>query len=401
MKTCVIAFSGGLDTSYLAASVSEQYGFQRVITCTVNTGGFSSEDMKNIEERAYECGAHAHFGIDAQDEFFNEVIQYLIFGNVSRDGYPLCVGSERLIQARAALSIAQAENAETMIHGSTGAGNDQYRFDVATYVIGQGKIKVLAPVREGGISREISTQYLLSKGISVPSKNSKYSYNVGLWGVSIGGTETHTSSGLLPDDAWHRSEKFLNEECTLVLSFEKGVPTSLTVGNEKISGSVLVISKLNEIGFQLGIGRHYQVGTAIPGKKGRLGYQSPAADILYEAHRVLEKHTLTQKQISFKKSVAEEFGRLIHEAYFLDPLVDDLKSFLLSSQERVTGEVSVVLSPFRINSAVVKQSPFDLLMVKGATYGETSESYSGREAEGAAKLHGFEQRLWWGLSSLK
>lgn len=397
MKTCVVAFSGGLDTSYIVASVKEKYGFEKIVTCTVNTGGFTPDEMKSIEARAYECGAHVHYGIDAQDEFFSEVIKYLIFGNVSRDGYPLCVGSERLIQARAALKLAHKENAQSFIHGSTGAGNDQYRFDVASYVIGQGSIKVIAPVREGGVSREESTKYLLSKGISVPEKNSKYSYNVGMWGVSIGGTETHSSSGILPEGAWHKSEKLIQRDVVVRVSFEKGVPVSLSFDSVTLDSPVEIISALNDVGYSLGIGRHYQVGTALPGKKGRLGYQSPASDILYEAHRVLEKHTLTQKQIGFKKIVAEEFGKLIHEAHFLDPLIEDLRAFLISSQERVSGEVEIVLSPFRINSAVVKYSPYDLLMVKGAVYGEISESYSGRDAEGAAKLHGFEQRLWWSL----
>lgn len=312
-QKAIVAFSGGLDTSMLVPYMAHKYDVKDVVTCTVDTGGLSDTEISTITARAKEVGSVEHIHIDASNDFYNEIIKYLIFGNVSRDGYPLCVGAERLIQAREVVKVARQKNIETVVNGSTGAGNDQYRFDLVAYVLGQGDvskgqspIKTLAPVRDDGIKREFSQQFLKDRNISVSAKTT-YSYNVGLWGVSIGGKETHTADGLLPEDAWYSQIDNSVTSKTVEIDFNEGQPTQMRVDGASINGAVPIIKQLAIIAGQMGIGRHYHVGTSIPGKKGRVAYESPAADVLYEAHSTLEKLTLTQEQIFFKKSVATEF----------------------------------------------------------------------------------------------
>ncbi len=400
MSTGVVAFSGGLDTSFLVPFAREHYGVERLITCAVDTGGFDAAEKARIAARSKEVGADGHVLVDAAQAYYDEIIRFLIFGNVSRDGYPLCVGAERLIQAQECLKVARAEAAEFFFHGSTGAGNDQYRFDVAAQVLGQSigdgsnaAISCIAPVREHGITRQRSTAFLKERGIEVKQKTTAYSYNVGLWGVSIGGKETLTSSGLVPDDVWHSRPDTKVPPTTIKIAFEKGELVGLSARDISLTDPVSIIRRLTEIGSAYSLGRHYHVGTSVPGKKGRLAYESPAADLLYEAHRTLEKHVLTQAQIAAKKPLAEEFGRLVHEARIFEPLLNDIKAFLQSSQARVTGAATVHLAPGRI-TAVTVESPYDLLGAAGATYGEVAEAYSGADAAGAAKLHGFEQALY-------
>jgi argininosuccinate synthase len=396
MTTALIAFSGGLDTSFLTQFCREAYNVTRVITCTVNTGGFDETDMKSIAARSKELGADQHISRDGSRSLYDSIIKYLIYGNVSRDGYPLCVSSERLTIAIECLHACREVGADLFIHGSTGAGNDQYRFDVAAQVLSQGTVQYRAPIREFGITRAFATNYL-QRGISVAAKTTEYSYNPGLWGVSIGGRETLCSDGLLPEDAWHsRPDESLKEK-EIVLTFDKGELSSLVVDEEETKDPVAIIRKLSEIGSAFAIGRHYHVGTSIPGKKGRLAYESPAADIIYEAHRTLEKVTLSQAQITGKKPLAETFGAMIHEAKMFDPYLDDIRAFLQSSQRRVSGACTVRLIPHAITSVRVR-SPYDLLATKGSTYGEDSSVYSGADAAGSAILHGYEQRLYHSVS---
>ncbi len=400
MKTGLIAFSGGLDTSFLVPFAREQYGMDRIITCAVDTGGFDDAEKARIAARSKEVGADEHVLIEAAPDYYDQIIKFLIYGNVSRDGYPLCVGAERLVQAQKCLEVARAKKADAFFHGSTGAGNDQYRFDVAAQVLGQGggdgrnkAIECIAPVREHGITREFSTKFLKDHGIEVHAKNTNYSYNVGLWGVSIGGKETLTSEGLIPDEVWYSQPDAAAAPTTIEIAFKQGELSGLKLGGETLSDPVAIIRRLTEVGNAYGLGRHYHVGTSIPGKKGRLAYESPAADLIYEAHRILEKHVLTQAQIGAKKPLAEEIGRLIHEAKIFEPLLEDIKAFLKSSQARVTGTATVHMTPGRI-AAVTIESPFDLLGAAGATYGEMADAYTGEDAAGAAKLHGFEQALY-------
>lgn len=397
MKTALIAFSGGLDTSFLTLFAREAYGVDTIVTCTVNTGGFSPADSEMIAARSKALGADRHVYIDASQRFYDTIIKYLIFGNVSRDGYPLCVGSERLVIAEACIQACKEVGANIFIHGSTGAGNDQYRFDVPASVIGQGTIECRAPIREFGITRTQAAQYLEERGFPVSAKTTDYSYNPGLWGVSIGGKETLCSDGLLPDEAWYSHPDNGRTTATLEIDFTLGELSQLRVDGETISEPVRIIQRLAQAGNAFGIGRHYHVGTSIPGKKGRLAYESPAADIIYEAHRALEKVTLSQAQISGKKPLAETLGALIHEAKMFDPFVDDIKALLTSSQRRVTGSCSVRLIPNAIASVTVS-SPYDLLAARGSTYGEVSSAYSGTDAAGATLLHGYEQQLYHSLT---
>jgi argininosuccinate synthase len=396
MTTAVLAFSGGLDTSFLVPYSREKYGVSKVITCTVNTGGFDAQEAQRIAMRSKEVGADRHVYVDASKSYYDQIIKFLIYGNVSRDGYPLCVSSERLIIAQEALRLCDKINANYFIHGSTGAGNDQYRFDVAAQVLGDGRIVCKAPVREFGITREFSASFLRQRGVTVTEKGTTYSYNPGLWGVSIGGGETLRSDGLIPEDAWYSRPLSSAKEGTLDIAFDKGRVSELKYEGQVISDPVSIIRRLAEIGNDYGIGRHYHVGTSVPGKKGRLAYESPAADIIYEAHRTLEKIVMTQAQITGKKPIAEAFGQLVHEAKVFDPYLDDLKAHLTSSQRRVTGTCHVVLAPGYIK-AVTAKSPYDLLAVKGAVYGETSTAYNGTDAAGSALIHGFEQRLYHSL----
>lgn len=398
-KKAIVAFSGGLDTSMLVPYVKEKYGFEDIVTCVVDTGGMNDGEIKTVAARAKEVGSDEHIYINASNDFYNEIIKYLIFGNVTRDGYPLCVGSERLIQAREVVKAARQKDIDVVVHGSTGAGNDQYRFDLVAYVLGQknsenniNEISVLAPVRDDGIKREFSQNYLREKNISV-SEKAVYSYNVGLWGTSIGGKETHTSDGLLPDQAWYSAIDASLSDVMIELDFMEGEPALLRQGEIEIKGSISIIKHLAKLGGSMGIGRHYHVGTSIPGKKGRVAYESPAADILYEAHATLEKLVLTQQQIFFKKYVANEFGRLVHEAKFFDPLLDNLKAFLESSQSRVTGTCTIYLRQGCIG-AVTVQSPYDLLSASGSLYGEYADFYSAQDALGSSKINAYEQVIY-------
>lgn len=403
MTTAVVAFSGGLDTSFLVPFVREKYNVDRIVTVAVDTGGFSAADETRIAARAKEVGSDAHHFIHGSEAFYNEIIKYLIFGNVTRDGYPLCVGAERLIQAKEVMRIAHETDAEFFMHGSTGAGNDQYRFDLVAYVLGQvggpsnRALEVRAPVREFGITRLQSTDFLKAKGVVVEEKTTNYSYNVGLWGVSIGGKETLSANGLIPEDIWWSQPDRSLTSSEVFIDFEAGEPVRISSPLGEAEGPVEVVRKLAEIGNRFAIGRHYHVGTSVPGKKGRLAYESPAADILYEAHRMLERLVMTQAQINGKKQLAEEFGRLIHEAKFFDPYIEDIKAYLQSSQRRVTGRAHVRLAQGYI-PAVTVETPFDLLSAEGATYGETSSAYTGVDAAGATRLNAFEQRLYHSLS---
>lgn len=394
-KTAIVAFSGGLDTSMLVPYMRENYNLDNVITCVIDTGGMSEDEKKAVAARSKEIGSDEHLYVDASAAFYDEIIKYLIFGNVARDGYPLCVGSERLIQAREVIKFAKEKGVKLVANGCTGAGNDQYRFDLAVYAIGGDSVKSIAPVREHGITREFSQKFLKDRDITVAEK-SQYSYNAGLWGVSIGGVETHTSDGLIPEHAWYSEIDESLKSMAVEVVFEEGELVSLRADGKNYEGAVEVIKKLAIIGGKFGIGKHYHVGTSIPGKKGRIAYESPAADIIYEAHRTLEKHTLTQAQIFHKKGVADELGKLIHEAKFFDPLMDDLRAYLKNSQKRVSGVCKIELKPNYIESVIIN-SKYDLLGAGGSLYGEHADFYDAADAEGSAKINAYEQVIYKGL----
>lgn len=387
----VLAFSGGLDTSFCVPYLAETYGVD-VHTVTVNTGGVTPADADAIEARAMELGAAAHHLVDGRDELYDDHLSYLIKANVARGGvYPLCVGPERVVQARAVVGVAHAIGASTVAHGSTGAGNDQVRFDVALHLLGD-DLDVLAPIRELGLSRDESTAYLTDRGFSVPSDTTTYSINRGLWGTTVGGAETLTTEQPLPDDAYPDTvapQDAPDAPQTITIAFEEGLPVA--VDGAAMDG-VTLVEMLNDVGGRHGVGRDIHVGDTILGIKGRVGFEAPAAAILLTAHRELEKVVLSKWQQVQKDQLGSFYGRLMHEAQFFDPVMRDVEAFLDSSQQVVTGHVTVQLYKGTAQVQGVT-SPHSMFDASTATYGEENALWSGRDAEGFTKLAGVQAML--------
>ena len=387
----VLAFSGGLDTSFCVPYLSETYDTS-VITVTINTGGVDASEADAIEARAYELGAAEHVLIDGRDELYADHLSYLIKGNVLRgDVYPLCVGPERVVQARGIVDVAQRVGAEAVAHGSTGAGNDQVRFDVALQILGD-DLEVLAPIRELGLSREESTAFLKERGFDVPADTTSYSINRGLWGTTIGGKETHTTHEPLPDDAYPdtvSAAEAPGEPAELTIDFEQGLPVALN--GESMDG-VALVEALNDLGAQHGVGRNIHVGDTILGIKGRVGFEAPAPLILIEAHRELEKIVLTKWQQVRKKQLGDFYGRLLHEGQYFDPVMRDVEAFLDSSQEVVTGTATVKLFKGHITVQGCT-SPHSMFDASTAKYGEEHALWDGRDAQGFTKLAGVQAKL--------
>jgi argininosuccinate synthase len=388
----VLAFSGGLDTSFCVPYLSETYETS-VVTVTVNTGGIDAEEADAIEARAHELGAAKHVLVDGRDELYTNHLSYLIKGNVLRgDVYPLCVGPERVVQARGIVDVAQQVGAEAVAHGSTGAGNDQVRFDVALQILGGDDLEIIAPIRELGLSREASTAFLTERGFDVPADTTSYSINRGLWGTTIGGKETHTTHEPLPDAAYPDTVSPAQAPDTpaeLTIDFEQGLPVAL---NGEAMNGVALIEALNALGAQHGVGRNIHVGDTILGIKGRVGFEAPAPLILIEAHRELEKLVLTKWQQYQKDHLADFYGMLLHEAQHFDPVMRDVEAFLDSSQEVVTGTVTVQL--FKGHIAVQGgTSPHSMFDASTATYGEEHALWDGRDAEGFTTLAGVQAKL--------
>jgi argininosuccinate synthase len=396
----VLAFSGGLDTSRCLVDLSKEY---EVHTCTVDTGALTEEDRADIAGKAKLLGAVSHKLIDAKQVYFSDVIQYLIKGNVLKGGvYPLSVGAERGFQAKLTIEYANEIGAEAVAHGSTGAGNDQFRFDMAIQVLAP-EMEIIAPVRENNWSRQNHIDALKSYNMPIPAKP-LYSINAGLWGTTIGGVETQAdfveengqkrftgSWNYLPDEAFEAAGHNIDinkTEKEITIGFESGVPTSL---NGEDFNAVDLIEKLNLLGDEYGIGRAIHIGSTVLGSKGRVGVAAPGPILLIEAHRELEKIILTKSQLYLSKVLSGEYERLIHEGLYLDPSVDDIKSYLDTCQKDVTGEVRIKLVP---NSFVVMgyRSPNNLLGY-GASYGEQSLSFSGEDAKGFSKIYALESKI--------
>ncbi|QSQ24516.1 argininosuccinate synthase [Pyxidicoccus parkwayensis] len=387
-KNVVLAFSGGLDTAFCTVYLREQ-GYN-VTTVTVDTGGFPPEQLANIAALSSKLGAVAHHTVDARDTLFQGYLRYLIAGNVLRGQvYPLSVSAERACQAVEAVRMARELGAQAIAHGSTGAGNDQVRFDVAFRSLAP-ELELLTPIRTLGLSRQQELSFLAERGIHMPPKLGSYSVNEGMWGTSVGGRETLDSWSALPEAAFPGGVIPTDlKPRTLTLSFEQGIPSALD--GEKLS-PVKLVETLNAIGRTYGIGRGVHLGDTILGIKGRVGFEAPAAHLLITSHRELEKLVLSGKQLFWKESMGNLYGSLLHEGHFFDPLVKDLEAFLTSSQERVTGEVRLVLHPRTMVVEGVK-SPHSLMDAKVATYGEANVLWTGSEAAGFAKLYGVAQML--------
>lgn len=388
----VLAFSGGLDTSFCVPYLREQTG-QDVHTVTVNTGGFTADDLAAVEARAAALGAASHTTVDARAALVERVLQYLVKGNVLRGGvYPLCVGPERVVQAEALVAEAARLGATTMAHGSTGAGNDQIRFDNALRLLAGDGAEVLAPIRALGLSREASAAYLRERGVEVSAATTAYSVNRGLWGTTIGGAETHDTDGVLPEHAWPDTVPAADAPDApheVAIAFEQGRPVAL---DGRPMDAVALIEALARQGAAHGVGRGVHVGDTILGIKGRVAFEAPAALTLIAAHRELEKLVLTRAQLTHKATLADTYGALVHEGQFYDPVCRDVEAFLDSSQQRVTGTARVRF--FKGALAVLgATSPYSLFDAGVARYGESNALWDGRDAEGFARIHGVQAGL--------
>lgn len=386
MKKAILAYSGGLDTSYcLVKYKSEGYEVHTVI---VNTGGFGIEEVAQIEKRAYELGSTKHVTLDVTDKYYQNCIRYMIFGNVLKNNtYPLSVSAERIFQAMAIAQYAKDEKAKYIIHGSTGAGNDQIRFDLAFSLIAP-DAEIITPIRDFGLTRQEEIEFLQKNGVDYKWEKAQYSINKGIWGTSVGGVETLTSDQSLPSDAYptQLAEK---EEKEITIGYRNGEAVAL---NGKEMKAVEIIKELNSLGGSYAIGRDTHVGDTILGIKGRVGFEAPAALILIKAHQLLEKHTLTRWQLLHKEQIGMWYGTLLHEAQFLDPIMRDFEAFLQSSQSMVTGEVRLKLMPYRFELQGVK-SENDMMQSKLAKYGEENEGWDSRDARGFIKIFGNQLKI--------
>ena len=382
----VLAYSGGLDTSFLVPWLKEQY--QRpIITVTVDTGGIDAATARTLHERALALGASEHHQIDARADYFEQVLRFLIMGNVRRGQlYPLCVGAERVMQAQTIALMARKLGTGSIAHGCTAAGNDQVRFEVALRTLAP-ELEIIAPVRDRNFKRQEELDFLQARGLPVPPFGAAYSINRGLWGVSIGGKETLTSQGSIPDDAWVLSrEAFSHPRAPErhVVHFTRGVPTGLD-GVER--SPVDVIEALESIAGPFGIGRGIHLGDTIIGTKGRVAFEAPAAEVLLNAHRELEKLVLTGRQQRVKEMLAGPYGDWVHEGQLLDPVCRDIEALFLQSQERVTGTVNVLLRPGSVFIEGV-DSPYSLMAASKGVYGEATGEWTAADALGFSRIVG-------------
>jgi argininosuccinate synthase len=380
----VLAYSGGLDTSFLVPWLAEQQ--QRpVITVTVDTGGIDAGAARTLAERSRALGAVEHHQVEARADYFEQVLRFLIMGNVRRGQlYPLCVGAERVMQAQTIARMARELKSDTVAHGCTAAGNDQVRFEVALRTLAP-DLKVLAPVRDQAFRRQDELDYLQRRGLPVPASGARYSINRGLWGVTIGGRETLTSAGSIPDDAWQLTRDAFTrprERERHVLTFRAGRPVAL---DGKAAAPVAIIEALEALAAPFGIGRGIHLGDTIIGTKGRVAFEAPAAEVLLSAHRELEKLVLTQRQQRLKESVAQPYGELVHEGQLLDPVCRDIEALLVSSQQRVSGDVHLLLQSGALFIEGV-ESPYSLMAASKGVYGEAAGEWSAVDALGFSRI---------------
>jgi len=391
IKKLVIAYSGGLDTSYCAVSLSKKFEVHAV---SVNTGGFSKEEIAQIESNAYKMGVTTYKNIDAVATFYQKVVKYLIFGNVLKNNtYPLSVSAERIIQALEIVEYAKGIGTEYIAHGSTGAGNDQVRFDMIFQTLAP-EIQIVTPIRDEKLSRQEEIDYLKENGIDMSWEKAKYSINKGLWGTSVGGQETLTSEKALPSEAYPSQLKKEEEE-KVILTFEKGEFVAL---NGVKNAPQKNIELLNNIASAFAIGRDIHVGDTIVGIKGRVGFEAPAALITIKAHHLLEKHTLTKWQLQHKEYLASFYGMHLHEGQYLDPVMRNIEAFLQSSQEKVSGDVTVSLKPYHFSLDGIV-SKHDLMNAKFGSYGEESKGWTPDEAKGFIKIVGNQNKIYHQVNS--
>ncbi len=387
-KKVVLAFSGGLDTSFCCIYLSRDRDME-VHSVIVNTGGFSEQELKQIEKRAYALGVTSHAVVDETLNYYDSCIKYLIYGNVLKNAtYPLSVSAERVSQATAIAKYVNMIGADYVAHGSTGAGNDQVRFDMIFNIMIPG-VEIITPIRDLKLSREAEIEYLNKHGVEYTAEKAKYSINKGIWGTSVGGKETLTSNQTLPEDAWP-TQVTETKERDLELSFEKG--ELVGIDGQTLS-PVKAIQKLQEIAQPYGVGRDIHVGDTIIGIKGRVGFEAAAPMIIIKAHHTLEKHTLTKWQLSWKDQLAAFYGNWLHEGQFHDPIMRNIEAFLSDSQQTVSGKVFVKLNPYRFQIIGI-ESVHDLMSNKFGSYGEMNNSWSGEDVKGFSKIFGNQTMIW-------
>ncbi len=388
-KKLVLGFSGGLDTSYCVKWLTEEKGYE-VHSVIVNTGGFTADELQKTEEHAYKLGVASHTTVDAVKNYYERIIKFLIFGNVLKNNtYPLSVSAERLSQALCIAEHVKKLDADFVAHGSTGAGNDQVRFDMIFNIMIPG-VEIITPIRDMKLSREEEITYLKSKAVEMNFEKSIYSINKGLWGTSVGGKETLNSKGSLPEEAWPTqvTESGIRN---LELGFRKGELISIE-GKEYIHPTE-AIRHLQNIAGPYGIGRDIHIGDTIIGIKGRVGFEAAAPVIILKAHHALEKHVLTKWQLNWKDQLALFYGNWLHEGQILDPVMRDIETFFENSQQNVTGKVFVELSPYRFQVTGI-ESDFDLMSSKFGKYGEMNNGWSGEDVRGFSKIFGNQTMIY-------
>ncbi|MCB0839949.1 MAG: argininosuccinate synthase [Bacteroidetes bacterium] len=373
----VLAYSGGLDTSYCVKYLTIEKNLE-VHSAIVNTGGFTEKELKTIEDKAYLLGVKSHQTLDETKDYYDKCIKYLIYGNILKNNtYPLSVSAERVFQAMAIVKYAREMGAAYIAHGSTGAGNDQVRFDLIFSLLAP-EIEIITPIRDLKLTREEEVSYLVSKGVEMEWAKAQYSINQGLWGTSVGGKETLNSWDYLPESAYP-TQLQSKDETIVQLEFEKGELTG--IDGKKYKHPVPAIQALNELAAPYAIGRDIHVGDTIIGIKGRVGFEAAAPLIIIKSHHLLEKHVLTKWQLYWKEQLANWYGMLMHEGQYLEPVMRNIETFLTDTQENVTGTVQVSLAPYRFMPLGIK-SPYDLMSAKFGTYGEVNKAWSGDDVKG-------------------
>jgi len=392
-KKIVLAYSGGLDTTYCTVFLSKELNYE-VHTVIVNTGGFSSAELDDIEKKALEHGATSHTAIDASQDYYDHCIKYLIFGNVLRNrSYPLSVSSERTFQAIKILQYAKEKDIHIIAHGSTGAGNDQVRFESVMQIL-HPKVEVLAPIRDYSLTREQELDYLTKQGFQVDLKQTSYSINKGLWGTSVGGKETLNSKDELPEAAYPDQLEKEGEEI-LEIEFDNGEPVSLN--GKTYPKKTDLITELDQIASPWAVGRDVHVGETIIGIKGRVGFQAAAALILIDAHFALEKNVLTKWQMHWKEQLGNWYGLFVHEAKFLEPVMRNIEAFLQDSQSGVNGKVFVKLRPYHYTITGI-ESDNDLMNPEFASYGEENHAWTGEDVQGFTKIMSNPDKIFFSIN---
>ena len=393
-KKVVLAFSGGLDTSFAAKYLSEDLGYE-VHTAIANTGGFSTQELELIKKRAMALGAVSHASLDVTKDYYEKSIRYMIAGNVLRNGtYPISVSSERIFQAIAIIEYAKKIGADAVAHGSTGAGNDQVRFDL-TFQILAPEIEIITPTRDMTLTREYEIDYLRSHGIDADYKKMEYSINKGLWGTSIGGKETLHSGQTLPESAYPSQVTGQGEE-RMTLTFDKG--EVVAVNGKMYDDRIEAIREVERLGSHYGIGRDMHIGDTIIGIKGRVGFEAAGPILIIAAHKMLEKHTLTKWQQYWKDQIGNWYGMFLHESQYLEPVMRDMEVFLENSQRNVSGTVEVTLRPLGYTLVGV-DSPFDLMKTDFGEYGEVNKAWSADDVKGFTKILGNQMKIYHNVQS--